>query len=377
MTRGFPASPLIAALVEPAVVRRLPAPERGLLFQRARRAGVLGRLALDLEAGGHAALLDEASRAALAGALRQYRYRRGLLVREIDLMARDFVSFVDGPVVALKGAAYLLVGSRAGRGRVSADLDLLVPEVRVEAAAERLRQLGFRPHPDKDNPYDRLYYRRWMHELPPFEHAERHSELDLHFRILPRTHRYRPSVEAMLADAQPAPGGYRVWSPVDRVIHAALHFLVDGEGTHPLRHLLELYDLLREAGGGAPAQDVADAERIAAFRRDLHERARLLGVARPIAAALRLVDEVFGDPTADRRKAATGVGPSLAPLVPARRAVSRMVAAEEGRGRARLAGFFLYVRSHWLRMPPWLLARHLFVKWRGRRRGASGSSAGT
>ena len=36
---------------------------------------------------------------------------------------------------------------------------------------------------------------------------------------------------------------------------------------------------------------------------------------------------------------------------------------------ARLAGFGLYVRSHWLKMPPALLARHLWTKWRKRRRG--------
>lgn len=364
MTLGFPPSPLIATLVDPTRVTSLDADERGLLFQRARRAGVMGRLALDLEATDGIAALDEASRDALRGALRHYRYRRGLLAREIDLMTRDFVPFLEGPVVALKGAAYLLTGSCAAHGRISADLDLLVPEAAIDAAADRLRELGFRPHPDKDNPYDRLYYRRWMHELPPFEHGERHSELDLHFRILPRTHRYQPSIEKLLANVVPVAGGWHVWSPADRVIHAALHFLVDGEGTHPVRHLLELYDLLR------------DLPNAVEFRETLIERARCLGVVRPLLAALWLVDATFGAVSRAESGPAHRSFAISAPLAPARRAVLQMVAAEEGRDRAPLAGLFLYVRSHWLRMPPWLLARHLFVKWRWRRQRAVRSAAG-
>ncbi|RMF11296.1 MAG: hypothetical protein D6757_11410 [Alphaproteobacteria bacterium] len=364
MRSGFPPSPLIAALVNPTRVASLDAAERGLLFQRARRAGVIGRLALDLEATGGLAALDEASRNALEGAVRHYRYRRGLLAREVDLMTRDFVPFIEGPVVALKGAAYLLTGSSAARGRISADLDLLVSEDTIDAAADRLRELGFRPHPDKDNPYDRLYYRRWMHELPPFEHGERHSELDLHFRILPRTHRYQPPIEKLLANVVPAAGGWHVWSPADRVIHAALHFLVDGEGTHPVRHLLELYDLLR------------DLPNAVEFREAVVARARRLGVVRPVLAALWLVDATFGAVSgADGRLAHRSFAIAV-PLAPARRAVLRMVAAEEGRGRAPLAGLFLYVRSHWLRMPPWLLARHLFVKWRWRRQRTARTAAG-
>jgi len=33
-----------------------------------------------------------------------------------------------------------------------------------------------------------------------------------------------------------------------------------------------------------------------------------------------------------------------------------------GEGGAPVAAWLLFVRSHWLRMPPWLLAYHLSVK---------------
>ena len=38
---------------------------------------------------------------------------------------------------------------------------------------------------------------------------------------------------------------------------------------------------------------------------------------------------------------------------------------------AALAGWLLYLRSHWLRMPPLLLARHLWIKSRRKRPGKS------
>ncbi len=39
----------------------------------------------------------------------------------------------------------------------------------------------------KSDPYDDLYYRRWMHELPPLVHSERGQLVDVHHTILPLT----------------------------------------------------------------------------------------------------------------------------------------------------------------------------------------------
>jgi hypothetical protein len=35
-----------------------------------------------------------------------------------------------------------------------------------------------------------------------------------------------------------------------------------------------------------------------------------------------------------------------------------------GQDTAKLLRFAFYLRSHWIRMPPLMLARHLFTKWR-------------
>ena len=43
-----------------------------------------------------------------------------------------------------------------------------------------------------------------------------------------------------------------------------------------------------------------------------------------------------------------------------------------GRLTVPLTETALYMRGHWLRMPPFMLARHLATKWRARRREARG-----
>ena len=48
-----------------------------------------------------------------------------------------------------------------------------------------------------------------------------------------------------------------------------------------------------------------------------------------------------------------------------RRYLRRLLArAAWGRPSRKLIRFVFYVRSHWLRMPPAMLARHLWTKWR-------------
>ena len=39
----------------------------------------------------------------------------------------------------------------------------------------------------KADEYDQHYYREWMHELPPLQHKERGTVVDLHHGILPVT----------------------------------------------------------------------------------------------------------------------------------------------------------------------------------------------
>src|SRR6185503_6572888 len=81
---------------------------------------------------------------------------------------------VEVPLILLKGIAYVLAELPPARGRIYADVDLLVPEELIGKAEAGLLERGwFRTTID---PYDDRYYRVWMHEIPPLRHRERGTE---------------------------------------------------------------------------------------------------------------------------------------------------------------------------------------------------------
>ncbi len=348
---GFPCSPVLAVLLVPQRFLALSAAEQGLLVQRARRQAVAGRLVAGLRHAGVWEELDAVVRSALAGIERRQRYREGLIRRELDILERDFLPAMAVPVVALKGAAYLLRDLKAARGRVAADVDLLVPEAAVDRACVLLGELGYAIAAEKDNPYDRRYYRAYMHEVAPRRHPVRDVELDLHFRLLPRTHRYAFPMEPIWEQVFTLPGSaYYGLADADLFIHAAIHFLIDGEGREATRRLVELHDLLDLW----PDQEAARAA--------VMSRARELGLVSVLEAAFVLLDEL-ADKLGGRSRRRIA-----APLRLARHALWRVQQEEEGGHAAALARWLLWLRGHLLRMPLPLLLRHLVTKWWRRRK---------
>ena len=81
-----------------------------------------------------------------------------------------------------------------------------------------------------------------------------------------------------------------------------------------------------------------------------------------VTRALRLVHRLFGTPieTYETPVRLRFGWNAMDPLY------RRRLLARDGWGRPtrRLTRFAFYVRSHWLRMPPAMLARHLWIKWR-------------
>ncbi|MCA3256268.1 MAG: nucleotidyltransferase family protein, partial [Alphaproteobacteria bacterium] len=252
------------------------------------------------------------------------------------------------PVVLLKGAAYVAAGLPAAEGRTVGDLDILVPRARIDEADAALRAAGWAPL--KSDPYDDAYYRQWMHELPPLAHADRGTVIDVHHTILPLTARLRPDAAALLADAIELSPGLFTLSPADMIVHSALHAFHDGDLDGGLRNLWDIHAL---------ARDFAERD---CFWSDLAARARLHGATGPVSRALRLSARLFG----------TVVDAGLAGPARATDAqFARRLLATDGWGRPIRPAlrFGFYARSHWLRMPPLMLARHLWTKWRMRRAG--------
>ncbi len=250
-------------------------------------------------------------------------------------MARRALAPLGCAVVLLKGTAFAAGGLSAGRGRSIGDLDILVPRDALDAVEAALLAAGWEGV--KADPYDDVYYRRWMHELPPLIHRERDRMIDVHHTILPLTARIRPDAPALLADAQPLGNGLSLLSPDDMAVHAAAHLFADGDLAGGLRNLWDIHCLIGEHGSDG-----------------LAARARHHGLAREMARALRLSRRLFGTP---------------APVEPPgwidRLYLRRLLARDDwGRPIRPLTRLVFYVRSHWLRMPPAMLARHLWTKWR-------------
>ena len=256
-------------------------------------------------------------------------------------MCRRALAPLDVPVVLLKGTAFHAAGLQASVGRSVGDLDILVPYDSLEGVEAALLGAGWERLKEADG-YDDLYYRRWMHELPPLIHRTRDRMIDVHHTILPLTARPRPDAAALIADSIRLDSGLRMLSPADIIVHAAAHLFADGDLAGGLRNLWDIDRLVRECDS-------------AEFRRKLTVQAVLHQLAPQVRRALRLAHRLYGTPV-DHRFA--GRFTLVDRLFEAR------LLARNGWGQQSRAGlrFAFYVRSHWLRMPPLMLARHLWVK---------------
>jgi Uncharacterised nucleotidyltransferase len=257
-------------------------------------------------------------------------------------MARRALAPLGIPVILLKGTAYAAAGLDARCGRSIGDLDVLVPRTALADAERALLAAGWEWV--KEDAYDDQYYRRWMHELPPLIHRERDRMIDVHHAILPLTARPKPDMESMIASSVELPDGLRVLHPADMIVHAAAHLFADGDLAGGLRNLWDIDRLIRQF-----------SSRGYEFTVELRERAWEHDLVPAVARALRAARTLYSTPVDDRL-----AGPArLSDRLFRRRLLARDA---WGRPRRPLTRLGFYVRSHWLRMPPLMLARHLWVK---------------
>ncbi|MFQ5774663.1 MAG: nucleotidyltransferase family protein [Kiloniellaceae bacterium] len=342
---------LLRALREPASVQDLDAAGWNDLIWGARRHGVLARLAIAVEEAGVSERVPEKARELFADARAAAEFNQTRTRFEVDRVVRAFDG-TDVPVILLKGGAYLMAALPPSRGRVCGDLDILVPRERLAVVEQALEAQGWES--TITDPYDARYYRAWSHQIPPMRHRDRGTELDVHHTIAPPTSRAAPDAGLLLGDARPlADGRVMVLAPADMVLHSAVH-LFNEDLAVGLRDLLDMHDLLGH---------FAEAE---GFWPELLARARRHGLERPLYYCLRYTERFYGTRVPAPIKSEAE---AFAPNRLVRAAMDRLVPlamlpeAPDRRGRAAgLARWLLYVRSHWLRMPPGLLARHLVVK---------------
>jgi hypothetical protein len=258
----------------------------------------------------------------------------------------------------LKGAAYVMADLPAAHGRIVSDVDILVPKERLADVERAFLDTGWKPL--NENEYDDHYYRQWMHELPPLRHGARETCVDVHHTILPPTGRLHPDPRKLLEAARPLAGcGFYVLAPEDMVLHSAAHLFQDGDLAGGLRDLVDLDSMFRHFGASE-----------AGFWDRLVPRARELQLQRPLFYALRFTHRLLKTPIPSSVMAKAAVDGPRWPVSPLMDfLVRRALLPPECDGTtvtAVLSRWLLYVRSHWLKMPPLLLMRHLAYKARRR-----------
>ncbi|OAI18578.1 hypothetical protein A1507_09495 [Methylomonas koyamae] len=256
------------------------------------------------------------------------------------------------PLILLKGAAYVASDYAAAKGRFFSDIDLLVQKQHISETEKKLMAHGWVS--SLQNTYDQHYYRKWMHEIPPLRHVFRGSVIDLHHNILPLTSKVCPNADLLIEAAVSAGDSplIRVLQLPDMIIHSAVHLFYDGELNHGLRDLVDLDSLL-----GNSSEDVAML---------VVERAYELGLQRSIFYAFRYLNMILRTPISagalerTRQAAPSGYGLRLMDFLFLRALMPEHSSC--GDRWSGVARWLLYVRSHWLKMPWYLLLPHLSRK---------------
>lgn len=327
---------LVEALRDPATTRGLDAQGWTELLSMARAEQLIGTLAERLKSESVPQKVAEI----LAEARINADYQRRSALWEADCARRALAGY-GGKVVLLKGTAYVAAGLKAGEGRSIGDLDILVARQDLPQVEAALLAAGWEWV--KPDPYDDAYYREHMHELPPLIHKERDRMIDVHHTILPLTARPTPDAAGMLAGAEKIESGLHVLSSTNMVCHSAAHLVADGDLAGGLRNLWDIHCLLEEFSSSD-------------FWEKLRDRSRRHQLSEPVERAVRLAHQLYGTEIPNGWNHWHRQDKWY---------VSRMTARDGwGRPTRKFIRLIFYIRSHWLRMPPLMLARHLWVKWR-------------
>jgi len=344
---------LSRTLRTPDVITRFSISEWDMLVRQARAAGLLARLAYLFRQHGLTTAIPEVARWHFDAA-ETLSDKQRIAVRWELQQLRAAMSDLEGPLIVLKGAAYVAADLPAAEGRLFNDIDILIPRDYLSRAESSLMLAGW--HATGLTEYDKRYYRRWMHEIPPMQHVQRDTVIDVHHAILPETARYHPDSAKLRSCAVAVDGlpGIHVLAAEDRILHSATHLFHDGELQHGLRDLTDLDLLLRDAG--------ADRD----FWLRLTARADELQLSRSLFYALRYLRHFLDTPFPGKVMVTLdAAAPNRATLALMDRIFTRVLAPEHAScadaltPAARLAAF---VRAHWLRMPARLLIPHLFHK---------------
>ena len=346
--------PLIRYLRDPECGETLGSIDWERLIRAARQGYLLSRVAWLAKKHGFIERLPEKIAFHLESALRVAQSQAVSVNWEVAQIQKALAESAI-PFVLLKGAAYIKGQFECAHGRLLSDVDIMVPKERLLEAEKALCSHGW--FPTKINAYDQRYYREWMHELPPLQHLDRSTTLDVHHTILPPTALLKPDVNKLwsaVCAVENVKNAF-VLSPVDMVLHSATHLFHDGELAHGVRDLVDIDALLQQFSG---------QER---FFEALLDRAFELDLGRPLYYALKYCRAFLRTSIPDDIVARGAKQGNQSILV---RAIMDVVVlesigsilAERPTIKSQVSQFAMYLRSHYLKMPLHQLLPHLLRK---------------
>lgn len=342
------------ALLSPDSLKYFSALDWDLLIRQGRRANLLAKLASQLDRCGQLPVTPSAPQLHLISALKMTEQQNVAMRWEIDCIQEAFGN-LNIPIVLLKGAAYLASELEVALGRNFSDVDILVPKDRIGKVESQLMIHGWTGSNHDD--YDQKYYRQWMHEIPPMTHVVRGSTIDVHHSILPETARIRIKPALLFDRIQRIPYKENIYvlHPVDMVLHSATHLFHEGELENGLRDLFDLDGLFKRLGSNP------------AYWEEIFDRAKEIGVDRPLFYAIRYTTQILNTPVpAKLVKQSMASKPSFIALTIIDYCYKKSLQplhSSCASFETNIARSILYLRSHWIRMPFFMLVHHLGRKW--------------
>jgi len=343
---------LLQALIDPNCLDQYSSAEWELLIRLARRVKLLARLALIVKERNLWDTAPPRITTQLTSALVQVEKLQQLCHWELNRILW-VLEDTDTPIIALKGIAYGLMGLPYAKGRLSVDLDLLVPETDLADIESLLMIKGWKHR--QISAYDEHYYRAWSHEIPPLIHTDRETEVDIHHTLMPVTTRIKMDTTLLFAAATPVKySKISLLSSVDMVIHCAINLFQNNEIANDLRDLLDLHDLMTY---------FSDQDKDFWLR--LIDRANQLKVSHLMYYGLYFSQLIFKTPIPEKTSSRLHSKPGKLK----QRVMHQLVPLalfpqnpDNTLPSASLSRLLLFFRSHIIRMPLYPLIPHLIYK---------------
>ncbi|MBJ2129606.1 nucleotidyltransferase family protein [Alteromonas sp. IB21] len=291
----------------------------------------------------------------LVASIRHETLFHNQVINEVKLVNAKISRALNNKLIVLKGAGYVIADSKAAKGRIFSDIDLLVLKDDIPKVERALHLFGFVS--DTDSEYDQKYYREWAHEIPPLRHFQRGTVLDVHHNIIPVVSGRAPNIEFFFESTIETEYGVEVLRPAAMFLHSAIHLFFSEEFTNGFRDLSDLSLLLDEIVGDVDEVDY------------LFELAENTGFENELFLAFRYLARVFNKHVPAnviqnfKYPQPKGIRLAIDDFI-----FGKVLAANHRLVDVkfrRIAEWLAFVRGHLLKMPFNILVKHTAAKlWR-------------